>query len=834
MKKTSDVFNVFGIPRKKAEEPIKKKKKKVEEEPIKKKKKKKLAEDDVPIKKKKKKVLEEDEPVKKKKKKKKLDAGADSPKKSKGVEAPFVITDSKTLSTKSSKKEQKYGKLMTDLFPDFSTEEHYELAAAYRKRLNKHTPELGLGSISDMYDIDPNSGLAVPKDKELILPDSFDVRAMMRDATDPVTGVVRDLKIDDRDLALAKNYYDFSFRIIGKDAHPPWARQMWTGLMLFGEVCPCCSNPKFLDIHNVDKKMPAKDLAGDLVMLEHGVCPKCKRNKWELHKKHGLKLYQQLVNLLGQRGGKSSSAAGYAAYDTHRFLKFPNLAQMSTGMQASTELTATFVSLSLSKAIGVLWTPFRKMIEGSRWFKEYFALLDHYKEKYGKELYRDSTLYLKVFHKNLHFYPSGPRASTLRGDTRILALLDELGLFPLPKGDEEEDETSERANADEAHKSLTNSLVTVQGVSLKLLEEGQYSVPPALMMSVSSPASQRDKMMRLLRESRTDVGREYILGLQLPTWEANPTIDEDNPIIRMAYNSNPEKAERDFGANPPMVHSTYIKRNLVEHGIFVNGQNSHIIKYQLDRPGELYAKIEKVRTVRWPSLLTIDAGHVNNSFTITAGHFDFKEQKTVVSTVLECMPMEGRKINFNLMYQHVILPLAKDVNAIGLVADQWQGLDLLYRLAEDMGMNPLQKPRVKSVQYSPRRKDFNALYAMLEAKNMLLPTVIAEFANRIFDGQIENWRVDMLNHPIEHLLLQMLTVKEEAEGRPPVKGDGFTDDIFRSLVLLTKIHDPKVMERLKEARDWTYDGKGNRNKMPLPAFAGRSGGFSTAGMRRMF
>lgn len=831
MKKNSDVFNIFGIPSPK---------KKLEDEPVKKKKKKKVVEEEVPIKKKKKRVVEDDAPVVKKKKKKVVD-GADSPKeKSKRVEAPFVITDSKTVKTKkvktdkSGKKEQKYGKLMTDLFPDFSTEEDYELATQYRNRLNKNVPSKGLASIDDMYEIDAASGLAVPKDRALIMPEEFDVRAMMRDATDPVTGTVRDLKIDDRDMPLAKNYYDFSFRIIGKDAHPPWARQMWTGLMLFAEVCPCCSNPKYMDIHNVPKRMPAKDLPAELTILEHGVCPKCKRTKWELYKNHGLKLYQQLANLLGQRSGKSSSAAGYAAYATHRYLKFPNLAQLSTSMQASTELTATFVSLSLSKAIGVLWTPFRRMIEDSRWFREYFALLDHYKEKYGKELYRDSTLYLKVFHKNLHFYPSGPRSSTLRGDTRIMALLDELGLFPLPKGDEEEDETSERANADEAHKSLTNSLTTVQAVSLRLLEEGQSSVPPALMLCVSSPASQRDKMMRLIRESKTEVGGRHILGIQLPTWEANPNIEKNHPIIEMAYNANPEKAERDFGANPPMVHSTYIKRNLVEHGIFVNGQNSHVLKYQLDRPGELYAKIEKVRSVRWPSLLTIDAGHVNNSFTITAGHFDFKEQKTVVSTVLECMPMEGRKINFNLMYHHVILPLAKDVNAIGLVADQWQGLDLLYRLAEDMGMNPLQKPRVKSVQYSPKRKDFNVLYAMLEAKNILLPTLIAEFANRIYDGQIENWRTDMLNHPIEHLLLQMMTVKEESEGKPPVKGDGFTDDIFRSLVLLTKIHDPKVMERLKEAKDWAYDGSGGRKGMPMPSFAGRSGGFSTAGRRRMF
>jgi hypothetical protein len=743
------------------------------------------------------------------------------------VDAPALHLKKKTNKDyeKSSKKQDKNAAVFAQLFPSLVNEEDIESARRYKRRMEKlSSSKGGLNSIDDMYSIDPNTGIAIPKDKELILPEDFDIRTLMNEATDPVTGVVRDLKIDDRDLPLAKNYYDFAFVIIGKDAHPPWARQMWTGLMLFGEVCPCCSNPKYLDIQNISKTMPAKNIKEHLVLLEHGKCPKCKREKWDLIKNHGLRNYQQLVNLLGQRSGKSSSAASYAAYLTHRYLKFPNLASLSTSMQASTELTCTFVSLSLTKAIGVLWTPYRKMIEKSKWFSEYFSLLDNYREKYGKELYRDSTLYLRVFHKNLHFYPSGPRSSTLRGDTRICALLDELGLFPLPKGDDDEDETSERANADEAHKSLMNSLTTVQSVSIKLLKEGYNSVPPALMMSVSSPASQRDKMMRLLRESRTEAGREYILGINLPTWEANPDIDRDNPIIVMAYNSNAEKAERDFGANPPMVHSTFIKRHVVETGLFIGGQNSHILKYCLDKPGELYGTIERVRTVNWPSIISIDAGHVNNSFTITAGHFDFVTHKTVVSTILECMPMEGRRINFNLLYQYVILPLAKDVNAVGLIADQWQSIDLLYRLADDMGNNPLQKPRVKSVQYSPRRKDFTNSLATMENRNIILPTVNSEVAQRIFDGNIEDYRIEMKDRPVEHLMLQMLTIKDEGETKTPGKGDGFTDDIYRAFVLIaSKIHDPKVMARLQEARSWKYDGTSNRRGMPMPAFAGRSG-----------
>jgi len=653
--------------------------------------------------------------------------------------------------------------------------------------------------------------------------DDFDIIKHMQHAEDPVTGTLRDLKIDDGDMKRAKNYYDFSFNILGKDVHPPWSRQLWIGSMLFGEVCPCCSNKKWLDVNNVPKDYAAKEMPEHLVFLEYGVCPKCKRTKYDLIKNHNLKNYLQLDNVLGQRSGKSSSAGGgYAPYIAHRYLTFPNLATMSKSMQASTELTMTFVSLNFNKAVGVLWTPFRKTIENSSWFKEYFALLDFYKNKYGKELYRNSTLYMSFFHKNLRFYPSGPRSSTLRGDTRIAALLDELGLFPLPTGDQDEDENSERANADEAHKSLMNSLTTVSATTLKLMKQGQSFAPPCVMMCVSSPISQRDKVMRLLRDSKTD---PTILGINMPTWEMNPDLDRDSPVIASAYAANWEKAERDFGANPPMVHSTYVKRATYEDGLFIGGQNTHRLKYMMDRPGEIYGRIERIRTSKWPSLVTIDAGHKNNSFSIVAGHFDFDTQKTVVSTLIEVMALESRSINFNLLYKHIILPLCKDVNAIAMLADQWQSVDLLYRIKEDMGNNPLGKPRTLAKQHSPRRKDFDNVVAMMNNRSIVLPLIDNADKQRVLDGQVEDWTSEMQGKPSAHLMLQMATVRSVGEERCPEKGDGYTDDLWRAYILFaSKIHEPKIFERLVEARDFDYSN--GRAKPSLPVFVGRSGGMS--------
>lgn len=664
------------------------------------------------------------------------------------------------------------------------------------------------------------SGILIPADR---YGDDFDIESLMRDARDPDTGLLRDLKIDDRDLAHASSFYDYAFNIIGEDAHPPWMVQMWIGLLMFAEVCPVCSDKRWLDLEwfitNVPKDMPSKDIKKGIKILKHGVCPKCKRTKHDLIVNHGLHNYTELVNVLGQRSGKSSSAALYSSYHTHRVLKFPLLADHTRAMQKSTELTCTFVSLTFAKAFGVLWTPYVNVINKSSWFTEMFKMLDFHAEKYGIDLYKKRDEFISFFHKGLRMYPLGPKSSSLRGDTRWLAAIDELGLFPLPTGNDEEDENSERANADEAHKSLTNSLVTVQAIQNTLLAQG-LNCPPALMIGVSSPISMRDKVMRRLNDARSAEGKKYILGVNLPTWKVNPSIDRDTPIIALAYASNSEKAERDFGANPPRVHQTYLKPSQTPLSLFTV-KNTHALKYHYDKPGLLYGKVECYYRPKWPSVVLIDAGHVNNSFSLVGAHFDFDRQKVVVTTVVEVMTHDNRRIDFNSIYEHLILPVLKDLNGVVLLADQWQSLDILSRAQTDMGTAPMsgkEKPRCAAKQHSPKRKDFDSVVAMLENGSIELP-FLAESDYKHVVSEYVDYRT-LNGQPIKHLLLQMLTVRDTGEAKCPTKGEGFTDDIFRALVLVSNVFHPKIMERLKEACTWTNSL--TRKEMPKPIFIGRS------------
>lgn len=665
--------------------------------------------------------------------------------------------------------------------------------------------------------------LAEPTDEDAsakVYADDFDIVKLMEEAKDPDTGIIRDLKIDDRDLKVAKNYYDFAFTTIGKDAHPPWLIQMWIGLLMFGEICPVCSDKRWLNlswiVENVDRGLPSIGITEHLKILKNGVCPKCKRHKWELIEKHGLNNYTELVNCLGQRSGKSASAASYSAYVTHRYLKFPKLAELTSAMQKSTELTGTFVSLTFAKALSLLWVPFKNIIDDSTWFSDYFAMLDAHAEKYGIELYRRKDEYLKFYHKSFKFYPASPLGPGLRGDTRILAAIDELGLFRLPTSDGDEDEKL-IANADEVHKSLTNSLVTVQQIRNQLLKQ-DMNPPPAMMIGVSSPMSHRDKVMRLLEDSRTETGRKQILGVNLPTWKVNPHLDRNSDAIAMAYARNAEKAERDFGANPPRVHNTFMKATQVPQKLWVV-KNTHKLTYCYDQPGELYGKVELFYRPKYPSVVCLDAGVANNSFTLSGAHFDFERQKTVLSTLIEIMTHDGRRIDFNSTYLNVILPIMRDINAVCLFADQWQSLDILSRAKSDMGTATWAKGgnRCITKQYSPKRSDFDALVAMLESGAYELPFLAESEYQDVVERAIEYRTLN--GKPEKHLLLQMLTVADQGPGRAPTKGAGFTDDLFRSMVLTTLIHKERVFERLKLADVAEVSEK---RKMPMPIFVRRS------------
>lgn len=626
----------------------------------------------------------------------------------------------------------------------------------------------------------------------------------MKDAYDPETNTVRDLKLDDRDLPRSDNYWDFSTRISGKSLKPPFARQLWIAAHLFGEYCPHCAKPKWYEsIEDIPVDMDPADLAKRMRLLKSGVCPNCGSTKANMVLNGELRDINQLAMCVGQRGGKSAFNSTLGANVLHRMLKAPRMSTICRGIQDFTPLTFTFVGLTAGRAIRLLWNPFVEIVKANDWFKNYFTMLDDYGKQHGVEYYKNNVLFMRFFNKNIDLYPMGPVKRTLRGDTRVLAAIDELGWFPLTKASDddddspdEEDDGREHANADEVFASLDNSLMTVRTEVYELYKRGISHIPTGYLLNLSSPQSQRDKIMRLIRESYDP--EALSLGVQLPTWGISPLYQRNHPVIVAAYRKNPVKAERDFGANPPALNSSLFAESTLTK-LFADRPATHTLfsslgaEFDEEQDGDVIHRTLgilhkfKVPDSIPPGVLALDAGLSGNSFALSAGHLD----DTILRyhAAMELIPRKKTHIDFPGMYKSVIKPLIEDLNIKVLAADRWNSITTLQQAKNDF-------PDLRCIQVSLNARDFSAFISAIENAELEFPELekaIAEIK------ETKNYRKEMVGTPIAHLFLQMMTVK--LHKGVLTKGDGFTDDIFRACAVAhAAAFDKKSQEHLSKYR----------------------------------
>ena len=516
--------------------------------------------------------------------------------------------------------------------------------------------------------------------------------------------------------------------------------------------------------------------------------------------------------LLNHNSGKSAFSSTLSAYLLHRYMKAPRMSDICRGIQEFTPLTATFVGLTAARAIKNLWNPFMSIVNGSTWFTEYFEMLRDYGRRYDKELYKRAGLYLRIFHRNLDLYPAPPLKRTLRGDTRFLGATDELSFFnfnPNKNQDgDDDDEEKEHADGEEVQQSLSNSLTTVRTEVLHLYKKGINTIPTGYNLSMSSPFSENDTLCRLERDSHNEDSLTF--GIRLPTWEVNPLYQRNHPIIVEAYRRNPVKAERDFGANPPQITSALYQPGTIEM-LFTPGRpNSHRLLY-LD-----HVKYTRGRSVHvtpqdayQPAIMTLDAGLVNNAFAMVVAHR--RDTIMEVDLAIELVPQPGKQVDFPFLYENIILPIIKEMNVVLVSADRWNSINLLQQIEKDVESCKVSQ---KTLQY----KDFTNFSASVYAGEVKLPALEMPMDRVLV---VRDFKKELLNAPIAHLALQMTTVKDT--GVAIVKGDGYTDDMFRALVLNhQQMFSPKHKTHMNRARIKSSSAKKSDKSRAFVISASRS------------
>lgn len=600
-----------------------------------------------------------------------------------------------------------------------------------------------------------------------------DIASMVRGVLDENALVPKDVKIDDGDMPLAKNFYEW----VSKDSFAgtvmtPFIEQLIWGVVLFGEWCTRCSdNDWLLNTHKADDTFTTFEKK--VCLLEHGVCPSCKVRKSELVRNLELPFYQELAVNAGQRSGKSAATGGMLTpYITHRVLKMQKPNDVY-GIAGSTMLHGTFVALTYAQAKETLWEFYYGTLCESSWFKEYHGMLRFYEERYGQSLLKFNDTFVVYRPRSLMFYPAGPDKRVLRGRTRIFAGIDEIGWF-----DNAADSKKVKTSAREVYTALDRSLLTVRGSADRLINSGFDNILTGISANVSSPSSQRDKICELVRQSQ-DSSTMY--GIHRPTWEVNPTLPRNSKVIVSEYQKNPLDAERDYGANPPLSANPYItNKDWIENAL---GDKPNKIKIRdvvknRKRQGSAtkWAEVEKVGRSRKPSMLTIDAGYTNNSFACAVGHLD-KLGNVVVTLLLEIIPETGIPLNYSMIHDEVLEDVLDAQNTQVVLADRWNSIKILQDIEQGLD--------ILAEQYSLKYKDIGLTRSFLESGMLKLPRFKEKkmTVKKAMELDRDNYPMCYKGYPVEHLVLQMLTVQDT--GNQVNKGDGLTDDLWRAVCLLT-------------------------------------------------
>ena len=484
---------------------------------------------------------------------------------------------------------------------------------------------------------------------------------------------------------------------------------------------------------------------------------------------------------LHHNSGKSKLVGLIANYVTHWFLTIPNPIRLFN-QSAGDVIGISFAGLSEDKVEKNLWSAYVGFMDSSPWFQRYHTFLHEKGKEKKQEMFKKRNSYIQYNHKKLWIDFYGSKGSSLRGDTRGMGSIDELSWLLT----DEESGGGSHGNADAMHEAMGNSLSTLRAKRLQIFNEKNYDIPPILMVNISSPRSSKDKMMQLVKASRTDPN---ILGYQLPSWECNPDYTEQ--ALRKMYASvDAAKFYRDYGAEPPIESNPFLSEPALIDRIALAAKCPYYtfkIEKDVDALGDkfLYAKLDILQRDNSPRLLSFDLGTTNNAFTMCVFKVD-QDSRPVLENGLIIKPKDGHKIHFPWIYDNITTPLIKNFNVKFVFFDQWQSLDQVMRL-RDSG--------IEAFQYSMKYADIDQVRGMISNRSVLIPKM-----NKTMSEHLKAWREsdEYLPDDLSGALgIQLLTARDMGvRFIKPTVGD---DDFFRSFCLgVCKLTDLKVIKKLMQ------------------------------------
>ena len=377
------------------------------------------------------------------------------------------------------------------------------------------------------------------------------------DLPDPVELVQRAIAADldpsvftERAFPVAKNSIEFcsSHKFLNA-SDPLWPRQFQVLARFFEDVCYFCSDVDY--VYNVPVDDSLQNVHDRFCLLEHGICPRCKRNRleilseWQRDLRYA-KYYEwdeavtlrgrppnEFNGIWGQRSGKSYAVATFFwPYILHRYLAIPNITSYLR-LASNTVLEAVFVSPILEQLKNASWQPFMHAYDASPWFSEFTQFCKDEENKVGIPLYHRAQTYIAFPAKRLSIQMRAASSSTLRGGTRIFTCIDGDALVNTTKGlvPIKQDLSGMKVWVkNEAHDILRHSETGRKPVQKTILEDG-YSVTTTLDHKLKVLTPDLEEVWKEAQDLKIGDYVAVNLGAEFPE-ELKLSYEPDRPIHR--------------------------------------------------------------------------------------------------------------------------------------------------------------------------------------------------------------------------------------------------------------------------------------------------------------
>lgn len=261
---------------------------------------------------------------------------------------------------------------------------------------------------------------------------------------------------------------------------------------------------------------------------------------------------------------------------------------------------------------------------------------------------------VKYPEKLLYIYAGNSKGGNQVGSRVILLVMDEVARFENKDGD-------------------SNALELWSNIGVSGITFGEHS----RRVAISSAWSEGDAIQRLWLASKSEPSW---VGFRFRTWDVNPSMGRDNPLVTAEYNLEPNRARLEFEGDRTVNSFTFFAESEIREAL--TGHVAAVIEpapYEED--GFVKLKVNSVEVTHAQTYMHLDPAFTGDAYGMCFGHGEVRDgQKVVVIDGLAAWePEVGRVVSIMNVYE-VIYKIHNARRLFKVTTDHAQQHETIQRL----------------------------------------------------------------------------------------------------------------------------------------------------------